>query len=336
MATVTHVCDVCRCEFQRNTTGPAPKHPVCSKTCRHAQSGHHSSCKINPRQCEHCDEWYVGRRRGAGGMARFCSPACRSAMKASNIYHLRCIECDAWFVAQRPTGQFCSGTCDNRARDRRRGPRPARGWRTILCEWCGKPHVTRTTSTRSCSTTCSTNLRSSEQPGGWVCPVPEPPATPVHYWDCEHCGRTVASRRRRKFCTERCRHAAAGRLPDRTDVTIADCEVCGKTYCRPTSRGARFCSKRCMRREGKVRRKKGLATPSMRRKVLERDGWRCHLCGKKIPDRPFKNRANDPTVDHLIPRSAGCCNEMSNLAAAHFLCNSTRCTDGAAQLRLIG
>ena len=62
--------------------------------------------------------------------------------------------------------------------------------------------------------------------------------------------------------------------------------------------------------------------------IAARDGWRCHICGKRVA------RAN-MSLDHLIPVSKGGPHLKVNVALAHLLCNIRR---GAgripAQLRL--
>jgi 5-methylcytosine-specific restriction endonuclease McrA len=72
------------------------------------------------------------------------------------------------------------------------------------------------------------------------------------------------------------------------------------------------------------------------REIAERDGWRCHICLSQVPDRPYKARPNDATIDHLIPVSAGGMDVRSNVALAHNVCNSKRSNTGPAQLRLVG
>lgn len=45
----------------------------------------------------------------------------------------------------------------------------------------------------------------------------------------------------------------------------------------------------------------------IRREVLERDDYRCHVCGRQGAD----------TVDHIVPISQGGTDAMSNLGAVH-------------------
>lgn len=64
--------------------------------------------------------------------------------------------------------------------------------------------------------------------------------------------------------------------------------------------------------------------------LAERDGWRCHLCGKKVTKATW-------SMDHLVPLVAGGDHTYDNVALAHQVCNGRR---GAgrlpAQLRFIG
>lgn len=54
----------------------------------------------------------------------------------------------------------------------------------------------------------------------------------------------------------------------------------------------------------------------------------CHLCGRRLPpleDRFFQgDRA--PSLDHLVPRSQGGGDQLTNLAVAHIRCNRMRGT----------
>ena len=53
---------------------------------------------------------------------------------------------------------------------------------------------------------------------------------------------------------------------------------------------------------------------NLRRWVLARDGGICHLCGLAGAD----------SVDHLVARTHGGTNHLTNLAAAHLACNQRR------------
>ena len=64
-----------------------------------------------------------------------------------------------------------------------------------------------------------------------------------------------------------------------------------------------------------AKRPKGPAQqPSVRTRVLQRDGYICYLCNKPIA-KP------DSSIDHVIPKAKGGKNGMDNLRAAHKECN---------------
>jgi 5-methylcytosine-specific restriction endonuclease McrA len=61
--------------------------------------------------------------------------------------------------------------------------------------------------------------------------------------------------------------------------------------------------------------------------VFDRDGWRCHLCGRKV-------KPTEASIDHLIPIADGGPHSYANVATAHLSCNIRRGRRGAVQLRL--
>ena len=58
--------------------------------------------------------------------------------------------------------------------------------------------------------------------------------------------------------------------------------------------------------------------------IYERDGWSCHLCGQPVSREYDAADPLSPTLDHLVPRSAGGSDESGNLATAHAVCNARR------------
>jgi 5-methylcytosine-specific restriction endonuclease McrA len=71
------------------------------------------------------------------------------------------------------------------------------------------------------------------------------------------------------------------------------------------------------------------------RSVYERDAGRCHLCGKAVNISIPASQPLGPTIDHLVPLSAGGWDCSTNVALAHRECNVKRGAGGAAQLRLV-
>lgn len=61
------------------------------------------------------------------------------------------------------------------------------------------------------------------------------------------------------------------------------------------------------------------------RKLGERDGWCCHLCGGLVPQVAGAAKESlGGTVDHLVPIVAGGEHVWSNVALAHRVCNLAR------------
>lgn len=53
-------------------------------------------------------------------------------------------------------------------------------------------------------------------------------------------------------------------------------------------------------------------------RLWERDGGKCHLCGKAVNDM------TEATRDHLVPLSKGGCTCAGNIALSHRSCNNRR------------
>lgn len=114
------------------------------------------------------------------------------------------------------------------------------------------------------------------------------------------------------------------------------CPECGVEF---TGHGRKFCGSACRRRAGKAQRnafRRGASIGEMvyRRRVYERDGFNCHLCGKSLRMDTTSPHPLSPTLDHVIPISLNGSHSYANVRAAHFICNSKRGNRGAAQLIL--
>jgi hypothetical protein len=144
-----------------------------------------------------------------------------------------------------------------------------------------------------------------------------------------------------KYCGEHCRNVHKARLRriteagDRTPIVIRSCIECSRVFVADARGHSFFCSAAC-KRVAYRRSKTRLGRPELDVQELgDRDGWRCHICGKAVRARVYRGRKMDPTIDHLIPYTAGGTHDAVNLALAHLSCNSRRNSTGAAQLRLM-
>jgi hypothetical protein len=70
-------------------------------------------------------------------------------------------------------------------------------------------------------------------------------------------------------------------------------------------------------------------------KLAARDGWGCHICGKRIdPELTGTRSKYKASIDHLVPLSADGLDEMWNCKLAHLRCNAKRGAGGTVQLAL--
>lgn len=178
-------------------------------------------------------------------------------------------------------------------------------------------------------------------------PMFAPTSAPsLSYKQCSSCGVTFMGSAAKRFCSDRCfRSPINDDAPESCDIKSGNCRRCGSVYVRPAfwdSNGC--CSSGCTkrlhrsvrRRQMRARKRGQVHEPYTLREIAERDGWRCHLCGGRVPDRPYTAHDKDPTIDHLIPQSHGGDDIKSNVALAHNRCNWERGNAGLAQLRLVG
>jgi hypothetical protein len=158
---------------------------------------------------------------------------------------------------------------------------------------------------------------------------------------CEYCNASFSPATLvQRYCDEQCRnrHKSQMRKVDPAvlcPVAYRECLTCFKLFASSAHQNRRRCSQTCevaWLRETKQRRPADLNVEQLG----DRDAWRCHLCDRPVPRRKFAGHPLDPTIDHLIPVSAGGTGAAENLALAHLGCNSRRGANGPAQLRLIG
>lgn len=63
-------------------------------------------------------------------------------------------------------------------------------------------------------------------------------------------------------------------------------------------------------------------TPEIRARLAEAQNWRCAHCGGRMDG--VGADANAPTFEHVIPKSRGGPDTISNLVIAHARCNHDR------------
>jgi len=197
---------------------------------------------------------------------------------------------------------------------------------SVPCGWCAKPcpkPVTKRYAERYCSYPCRTAaMRSSG-----------------HMQNSLEAARAATASRPAR-AVRALRKAARGSRGT-TPWTAGPCGRCLTLFIAPpgATRG-RYCSRLCKNLEKMRRRRarqRGAATqPYSRIAVFRRDGWRCHLCSRRVVRRARVPHPLAPVIDHLVPLACGGDDVLNNVATAHFLCNSRRREVGPAQLLLFG
>lgn len=187
---------------------------------------------------------------------------------------------------------------------------------------------------------------------------------------CKHCGQsTQVDRKDRQFCGYPCATAAQRgrvapnkgkrkprplvlytgprheprRTPHKTGSGLwkaCQCKICGTSFlskqfeatcsdvCRETH--FRLCKKMAKDRRRALKHNAFVANV-YRKSIFERDGYRCHLCGKSTDSSKPAPHPRAPTVDHVIPLARGGTHEPANCRTACFLCNSTKGDRGGGE-----
>lgn len=157
---------------------------------------------------------------------------------------------------------------------------------------------------------------------------------------CLHCYTPTTPRS--KFCSEACRNAFAWTAECRHCSQQFTAVGCRRRICSPCRRKAiRLERKRIKRDCGTYRkrcRKYGghYNSEVTRIKVFQRDGWRCHVCGKKTLRFWAHNDPREATVDHHpVPLSHGGDHDWHNVRCACRKCNSEKSNRWDGQRRLV-
>lgn len=243
--------------------------------------------------------------------------------------------------------RFCSKRCANRLhwreaeakahRPRTRKPRPRH---QCICVVCSALFEATEARARYCSTganSCEATAKS------------RPSITVIHVSWCRTC-RTPIKGRGRAYCSREC-------LPSKTAPPF-DCTVCGAHVVPGTAghhcQAHRYCGAKCRdraarerareslqlaehRQRRRARKRKAYVAPVYRKRIFERDDWKCQICGEAVRRKVQVPHPLAPTIDHIIPLADGGTHEPANVQTAHFLCNARKCDRaglGGDQLRL--
>jgi hypothetical protein len=155
----------------------------------------------------------------------------------------------------------------------------------------------------------------------------------MNWRDCPTCQKRFIARPSHKaYCSQAC---CPSHLPQTAEPRHLDCPQCGCAF-NTIHPSKKFCSTKCAKaymrkaRKHKLRAARSSDEWISIRIVGNRDGWRCHICKRKVARK-------DASLDHLNPLSdkQNGTHSLLNVAIAHHRCNTLRRDKGPAQLRLI-
>lgn len=143
-------------------------------------------------------------------------------------------------------------------------------------------------------------------------------------------------------------YSRAKRLKNHVDpwndwATTCLCVICGTSWESPRNANLRFCSNTCRMKQWKIdnpERARTIKMDGVRRRrariagvhvesftitdVRMAHGDDCYLCGKRIKYSLKFPHPKSPSLDHVIPISAGGAHSIKNCAMAHMECNNRK------------
>lgn len=171
---------------------------------------------------------------------------------------------------------------------------------------------------------------------------------------CQECGGVgLTKQANAKYCSKECTAKGVSKV-NSSARPWKICPTCGEEFkpCRPNRKQVDdgyeqvHCSHKCAgmaprKKEAKrsmqetelrKRRKWGKFDPSL---VFERDGWRCHICGRKTPKR-LRGSTDDraPELDHIVTIADGGEHSERNTSCACRRCNRHKGAKSMGQMFL--
>lgn len=170
---------------------------------------------------------------------------------------------------------------------------------------------------------------------------------------CKQCGNVWFAKQSKSFCSDSCSKDFYSARYATTDWSKLTCKSCGAIFAadRRNGRPPRYCKtcdksvkdevrrkcKRASRSKRKALEKTGYAQAFDPIEVLERDKWKCKLCGVNTPRHKRGSIDQDaPELDHIIPLSKGGAHTKENTQCACRSCNCAKSGRPLGQLLLIG
>lgn len=306
-------CEACDKELQIDGVERRPKR-YCGQACYRWAKRHPGKKRPTGRTCANCGVDIDHMVITAIHCSKRCGDIKRGLVRAEPLPDRNCLVCDATFTPWIDTQVCCPLTEDDRKK--RKGS-----------SWCAGRYA-----------------RYLERGGPLKGERPRP-------FDCAECGKHCVqgeggvSLNARKFCGPACKKAmckrewvAANRpyrgpcchvsqAPTARRWAYGPCVECGVIEMRRQT-GAGYCSRDCMTRAARRRRRARLRHARVETVNLyelgQRDNWTCGICGEDVDATLEVPELRAPTVDHITPLAKGGNHSYANTQLAHFICNSVK------------
>jgi len=259
---------------------------------------------------------------------------------AESKYTRTCECCGTEFAAKTPTKRFCSNSC----RDKQRNLVPSID---AVCKHCGKHFkAKRRVYSTFCSKSCSSLFMHKNTNYNLINEIKSlRNLCSKHLYNIQILIE-IASLLRIKKRNKKIYSAKAGIKKHKL------CLQCNKrfVYIRTKGGSPDHCSDKCRKESKKRTAKKFSRIAKAKRRaiyrsveadnidpfdVFDRDGWRCHICGRKTPKSKRGSHAdNAPELDHIVPISKGGKHTFSNVACSCRKCNQIKSDKPFGQLNL--
>jgi hypothetical protein len=319
-------CPVCGKDIEQLGRGRPRKY--CGRACRgEANRG----VRFGVRTCAQCQVEFVPRIAGQ----RTCSNRCAANLRSPWPRSRECGSCGESFEVSRVDAgrKYCKPECAIAGCRRTKGLPPSQ---KSACEVCGKEYKSshsggRSGRTRTCSRKCGVKIQdwvkiraSATERAARRASVRAPKLPRA----CRDCGAEIGPRallcdpcrdtaKRARYKSDALKRKRAEPAPTRI------CAECGVEF-KARNRQHAYCSRACSKKAEKRRNGDDYRRPIPMAKLFERYGYRCWICRRKVdPAKKYPNWMC-PSVDHVIPRSAGGGDEIENLRPAHWRCNTQR------------
>lgn len=241
-----------------------------------------------------------------------------------------CEHCGAEYRTGAPKQKYCGSKCQHMVQSIQRKA-------YHRCKQCGKRFLHRTNKNKNifCSRDCAFQWKRDNPKNGF-------PSSKIYFHQCLICGKTFITSRYATLCSDECRiiynrnkARESSIRRDKRDRSPRACKTCGVLFVPEYGDRRRvLCSTKC---SAKYIDKKGKAIYKAKRrarkhgvtyeridpnKILQRDKWKCQLCGIKTPRSKRGTIEDDaPEMDHIIPLALGGTHTYFNLQCTCRKCN---------------